>query len=360
MPTTDNFLLDGKALILLNPKQDDRQALEDHLGATSLDDDSPALAVFNTYSEDRLLQTTDLVEFPATLEADAFQTDPPGSAVVLDGEGSVLAAAHDGRAALGEQAIQWRALFEGRRAEAKRTLGALSGVSPAQFASVVAAASRSDASPTLAAGAGSMDLASWLTPPTGIAAAAGSQFLTVQPFRVTPSYTLALTSIYYQDRFQSVYPKAVVANNVDCRGPFGFCCFPPINAKFNLPPVQTTYTNVTTNIQTYRILERNSNVHSHEIIAHQLITSAPTLTPAPPAPPQIGTETISFCTSSGPVGGPYTCQPNVNGCNAFEQNYDVSWMRGFNQQFVSTFTCDGGPRRASPWTDGCRRRPTTS
>ena len=77
LPSTDNFLSAGKSLIVLAPTQDDRQALDDHLGATALDD-SPAVAAFKAYSSDQLLQTVDMVEFPVTLNEDAVQTVPPG------------------------------------------------------------------------------------------------------------------------------------------------------------------------------------------------------------------------------------------------------------------------------------------
>lgn len=340
LPATDSFLSSGKMLIVLDPTREDREALQDHLGATSLIDDSPALAVFNTYSEDRLLQSTDLVEFPATLAADALQTDPPGPATGAAIDAAVAADAQLEERRLGRRAAEWRAQYEGRRAEAAASLGTLSGISSARFASAIAAAERGEVVPPPLDAGTHAGLTTWLSPPIGIASAPGSQFLTVQPFQVTRSYALALHSIYYQDRFQAVYPKAVVGDNVDCRGPFGICCFLPINARFDLPPAQTTYTNVNTSVQTYRILARNEGAYSHEVIAHQLITSVPTLTPTPPASPRIGSETISFCTNRGPVGGPYYCGPDVNGCNAFEQKYDASSQRGFNEQIVSAFTWD--------------------
>ncbi|MGO9449969.1 MAG: hypothetical protein ACLQDV_02815 [Candidatus Binataceae bacterium] len=85
LPSTTNFLSAGKILIVLSPTPDDRQALDDHLGATALVDSS-ALAAFITYSDDGLLQTVDMVEFPATLAEDAAQTVPPGPASAAESD----------------------------------------------------------------------------------------------------------------------------------------------------------------------------------------------------------------------------------------------------------------------------------
>lgn len=336
LPATNNFLLDGKILIVLSPTQADRMALEDHLGAAGLVTDSPAVAVFNAYSSDELLQNSYMVEFPETLAEDSIQSVPPGP--LSQGNSTPSKPAATDAATLRAQTQQWRTSYENSYAQARKAFAAISGISPAQFAA--AAANDGSVSPAVDASSGNSDLSTWLTPPAAITAARGSQFLTVQPFQETRSYTLPLQSIYYQDRFQSIFPKAVVAQNVDGRG---LCAFLPINASFALQPPATTYTNVNISIQTYRILEQNSGVYSHEIIAHQYLSSVPTVTPASPASPVIGTENVSFCHAAFVVKPNFTgweCTQNGTGCNAFSQGYPVSSLRGFNEQFVGNFTWD--------------------
>src|SRR5208282_1446676 len=314
--------------------------LDDHLGATALVD-SPALAAFITYSGDGLLQTVDMVEFPATLAEDAAQIVPPGPASAAQSDPAAPVPEPTDDETLRAQTRQWRATYEQTQAAARQALGGLSGISPAQYAAAAAEGDTAAPSPTTPdSSTGDMDISDWLTPPTGITAAPDdSQFLTVQPFRETRTYTLPLQSIYYQPRFQTIYPQAVVAQNVDGRG---ICAFLPTNASFVLPVAVTTYTSVNTSIQTYRLLERSGSQYSHEVIAHQLITSAPSVTPAPPASPVIGTENVSFCTAGFAIPGGWSCTENGLGCNAFTQGYSVSSLRGFNQQIVSNFTWDAG------------------
>ena len=294
------------------------------------------MAAFKTYSGDQLLQTVDMVEFPVTLNEDAVQTVPPGP--VSRSDSSAPATAQEYDATLAAQTRQWRTNYEGIHTEAKKVFGALSGVSPAQFAAAAADDGSASSSTAASDSAGDTDITEWLTPPVGISAAADSQFLTVQPFRVTRTYTLPLQSIYYQARFQSVYPKAVVAQNVDGRG---LCSFLPQTFSFAMQPAVTTYANVNAQVQTYRILEKSDEVYSHEVIAHQLITSVPTIVPAPPASPAIGTETVSFCNGVYLVNpGRWACGPDTGFCNGFNEDYAVSSLRGFNEQIVSNFIWD--------------------
>jgi hypothetical protein len=332
LPTTINFLAAGKILIVLNPTPDDRQALDDHLGATALVDDSPAVAAFNTYSKSGLLREVDMVEFPATLSEDAMQTVPPGPS-----SDSTSAAAQPDAQTLRQQTRQWRATYEATRKSARAAFAGLDTVSSAQLAA--AAGGDGSTEPiALDSGAPTGDLSAWLAPPSEITPSSDTtQFLTVQPFRVTRTYTLPLQSIYYQtERFQKVYPKAVQSNLVIGRG---LCTFLPINAAFKIPPDTTTYTNVNAEIQTYRILQNANGVYSHEVIAHQFISSIPTITPAPPAPPDFGVETISFCRARTNIT-PFECVPDEGGCNAFSEDYPLSALRGFNEQIVSNFTWD--------------------
>ena len=327
LPTTADFLSAGKILIVLSPTQEDRQALEDHLGAAALVD-SPAVAAFNTFSDDHQLLEVDMLDFPETVNEldvgpssasqDASLSSPPDDETIR------------------AQAHQWRSNFENVHDTTKAAVKGLSGISPQQYAAAAAdngtaSASPADSSPT------AMDVAQWLTPPAGIAEATdGSQFLTVQPFRESRTYSLPLQSIYYQQRFQSIYPLAVVPQNVDGRF---LCAFLPIGVTFTLPqPAPTTFSNVNASVQTYRLLEKNSGQLNHEIIAHQLVTSQPTITPAPPASPEFGTENVSFCAASLSERG-YSCFAQ-DLCKDFTQAYPISSLRGFNEQFVSTFTWD--------------------
>lgn len=338
LPTTINFLAAGKILIVLNPSQDDRQALDDQLGATDLVTDSSAVAVFNTYSKSGLLEEVDMVEFPATLSEDAMQTVPPGPSADWSSGSTLAAPDQTDTEALREQTRRWRGTFEALQKSTKEAFAGLDNVSSAQLAT--AAAGDGSTTPiAIDSSAPNGDISQWLMLPSEITPSSdGSQFLTAQPLRVTRTYTFPLQSIYYQPRFASVYPKAVVANTDELRGLL--CHFLPINAQFNLPPVSTTYTNVNAEIQTFRILENNNGTYSHEIIAHQFISSVPTISGGPPpASPAVGTEAISYCNARTNVI-PYECVPNANGCNAFTENYPISSLRGFNEQIVSNFTWD--------------------
>lgn len=108
LPATINFLSAGKILILLHPTQDDRQALVHQLGATALVDDSPAVAVFNTFSRSGLLEEVDMVEFPETLNEDGMQTIPPGPSGDSQSPDLAVPAQPDDET-LQEQTRQWRA-----------------------------------------------------------------------------------------------------------------------------------------------------------------------------------------------------------------------------------------------------------
>ena len=64
--------------------------------------------------------------------------------------------------------------------------------------------------------------------------------------------------------------------------------------------------------------EQTNDVYSHEVIAHQLITSAPTIVPAPPASPVIGTENVNFCNAVYYVNpGRYACGPDFGWLQCF-------------------------------------------
>lgn len=343
LPATDSFLFAGKIVIVLAPTQEDRQALESILGATALDD-SPTLAVFDAFSRDGLLQTVNMVEFPTTQDEDPIQTDPPGP--FSDLESNSLPTDD---ATLRAQTDQWRATYEGKQAEAKETVGKLSGVTPAQLAAA-AADDGSDPSAPLAADSSTgkigdtrnMDLSDWLAPTQDIPNANGSQFLTVQPFFHYLPKTFNLESIYYQPRFQSIFPKAVraISGVADIRGA---CIFSPINASFSLPPAVITPPVVNVETATYRILQRIGGVYSHEVIARQFISSTPTV--APSTQP-IGTESVSFCLKGIGIYSPLDgyasreCVTNVFGCNDFTETTPLTSSRGFNEQITSNFTWD--------------------
>lgn|GEM_PF-2388563 len=327
--TTNNFLSAGKILIVLDPTQADRQVIETLVGATALDD-SPALALFNAYSNDGSLQTVNMVEFPVALGEDTIQTVPPGPS--QSGSTPSIGAADE--ATLRQQTEQWRALYESKYWLAQTTVHALSGISSEQFAAA-AADTGTTASPSALASGSNPDLASFLSPAQDVTPASnGSQFLSVQPFFHYLPRTLDIQSIYYQPRFQTVYPKAITPGNLESRG---LCSFLPVQASFQMTPAQTTANNVNVETATYRMLEQYNSAYVHEIIARQFITSNPTV--ASSSTPPIGTETIAFCKGIAAVQ-PY-CDPNPDLlCQNFSETHPLSSLRGFNGEVISTLSWD--------------------
>lgn len=322
--TTNNFLTAGKILIVLAPTQPDRQVIETLVGATALDD-SPALALFNAYSSDGSLQTVNMVEFPVALSEDASQTVPPGPSQ----SGSTPSVGVAAEATLRQQTEQWRALYESKYWLAQKTVHALSGISSAQFAAA-AADIGAPASPSALASGTNTDLSDFLSPAQDVTPASnGSQFLSVQPFFHYLPATLNIQSIYYQPRFQTVYPKAITPGERELRG---LCGYQPVQASFQMTPAQTTANNVNVETATYRMLEQYNSAYVHEIIARQFIASNPTVVSS--STPPIGTETIAFCWGAN-------CNPNNNPfCPPFSEGHPLSSLRGFNGEVISTLSWD--------------------
>jgi hypothetical protein len=335
-PTTVNFLSSGKVLIVLAPSEDDRQALESLLGATALVD-GQAVAVFNAYSPDGNLQTTTMVEFPSTSNEDPIQTDPPGSASTTSPDLAVtnLRAIPD-ETALRAQTDQWVALYESKHAEATQTMGALTGVSPAQFAAAAIASPTASAD---SATGGTMDIVDFIAPSQEITPAAnGSQFLTVQPFFEFTPRTLISSSIYVQERFKNVYPHSVFKNTAILKG---LCPYWPSTTLFDIPNDNPVATNVNLETATYRMLKQVNRTYAHEIIVRQYILSSPSIT-KPPEP--IGTEEVKYCQATV-----HNCGATKWCCNAihnpfcgvsFTVNWPLSSLRGYNEQVSSTLSWD--------------------
>ena len=336
--TTNNFLLTGKILVVLNPTQADRQALEEVTGVAALVD-SPALAVFNGYSNDALLQTANMVDFPTSSDEDPIPApdseDPAGASE------SAQASAPGGdvdvdSATLRARTNQWRKLYESKYMETRRTLGTLSGIAPAQFAAAAVDDGSATPAPNSAEStASNMELDDFLSPSPQLPPAQGSQFLTAQPFFHYLTRTLNLQSIYFQPRFDyNFYFTQAISNRFPV--PRGLCTFLPDLAQF-IGNRFTTSTTLNVETATYRLLQKptGGTSYNHEIVARHWIQSVPNISTDSPV-----TERVSYCNARLQRGGTYECIPDGFGCNAFLEDYPLKSMRGFNAQLTSSYSWD--------------------
>jgi hypothetical protein len=326
LPSTDSFLGAGKILIVLEPDVEDLQALRGELGAVPLVE-TPAAAVFKTYSEDRLLQNATLIEFPT------IQSEDPKPAETDDGTEQVASdAVADQRVALDEttlreQTRQWRELFEREHVDAARAMG--SDVGAARFDVATASA---DAPEPAREG-----LPDWLLAPASIPPAGSSPFWTVRQFTHTKPVTLQITSAVYAPANQGVRRDGSAALQR------GLCFFLPDGSSFDLkPPTPSTATVLVTHVVNRMLQETNQNVYNHNVIVRQFVRTSPNV--LRPDGGSIGTETVQFCralaaNSVSPFG--WYCVEDGFGCNAFKEGFSLqSPLLGFNAQVRSTLEWD--------------------
>jgi hypothetical protein len=330
LPSTDGFLRAGKILIVLHPGVDDLQALQGELGAVPLSD-TPAAAVFKTYSSEGLLQAANMVEFPTTVTEDP--TPPDGAAGgadpgVLAGATATQVAVDD--ATLRAEAHEWRAIFE------SEYLAATRGAS----ASALAAAGPDGA----AASSGALPEATpsgppeWLLAPHSVPPANGSPFWTVRQFIDTKPVMLQMTSALYDPANQGVRSDSTSALQR------GLCFFIPRSSSFDLKPAAPSTATVLITHAVNRLLQENAGTYNHNIIVRQYVRSSPTvLRPTEP----LGTETVDLCRALAsrpfpPLG--WYCAGSAFGCNDFKEGFPVQSLLGFNAQVQSSLGWD--PRSA--------------
>ena len=329
LPSTDAFLGAGKLLIVLDPSVEDLQALQGELGAVPLVE-TPAVAVFKTYSADRWLQNATMIEFPTTLTENPSPASATGAAEdeVASGPASGPQVAVDDET-MRRDARQWRELFEREHFDAARAMGS-DAVSPAP--SIATATTSADAPPD----AVREDAPDWLLAPDNVPPAGSSPYWTVRQFTHTRPVTLQMTSALYDP-----------ANHGDRRDGTeaiqrGLCFFIPNGSTFELkPPAPSTATVLVTHVVNRMLRETNPGAYDHNVILRQFVRTSPTVL-RPDAGP-IGTETVNFCralaSNSIPPFGWY-CTENAFGCNSFKEAYPLQSLLGFNAQVKSRLSWD--------------------
>jgi hypothetical protein len=328
LPSTDAFLGAGKILIVLEPDVEDLQALQGELGAVPLVE-TPAAAVFKTYSADHWLQNATLIEFPTT------QTENPsppqtadGAEAVASGPGSDQRVAVDD-ATLRSHARQWRELFEREHVDAARAMGSDAGSSAERIDVATATA---DTPPEAVRD----EAPDWLLAPDSIPPAGSSQYWTVRQFTHTRPVMLQITSALYDPANQGIKRDGSAAIQR------GLCFFIPDGSTFELKPVApSTATVLVTHVVNRMLRETNPGEYQHNVILRQFVRTSPTVL-RPGAEP-IGTETVQFCRALAsnnvpPLG--WYCVENGFGCNAFKEPYPLQSLLGFNAQVKSRLTWD--------------------
>jgi hypothetical protein len=292
------------------------------------------LALFEVFSPDRLLQAVNMVEFPTSSEEDSGAVPAVSSSDEAREAGGGDDANVDD-ATLRTRAASWRSQYESIYVNARSTFKDLSGISQARFA---AAAADTDGSATMPqtddSNGGNPDLLGFVRPDQNIPLANGSQFLTVQPFVHYFAKLLGFQTIYGQDRFAAIYPKAVTDQMAEERG---LCGFLPINASFSAPPAPATIA-INVETATYRILQQIAGVNSHEVIVRQFARSIPDVSDS--TQPTV-TESVRFCRAQTDRHTRVrSCGADAGGCNAFTGTYPLPSLRGFNAQVYSNFQWD--------------------
>jgi hypothetical protein len=327
LPSTDGFLRAGKILIVLDPDIDDLQALEGELGAAPLVD-TPAVAVFKTYSSDRSLQNATVIEFPTVLEAESAPDD--GASPASDAVQTIASRAPVDDATLREQAAEWRKLYESDHQAAERAMRAQSGSTGERLAA--AASADGDTAPVLVTTAAAEgDVPPWLAAPESIPPASTSPYWTVRQFTHTRPVSFAITSALYEPENQGIKRDGSAALQR------GLCFFVPDGSTFTLkqPATRSTATALITHVVNRLLQETGPGTYSHNIIARQFIRSSPTVV-RPDAP--IGTETVNFCRALNHNG--WSCVENGFGCNSFREAFDLQSLLGFNARIMSNLAWD--------------------